>query len=101
MTKTNETLTKAICNKGFSGNSSILPRSNFGVFGQGSTPQSLTAYSRKPLPTRRRKDSDTVNDRNNGLRMKKEMTMNEKRFSFISIKKKQKNKLRLLNIMNY
>jgi len=24
-------VTKAICNKGFSGNSSILPRSNFGV----------------------------------------------------------------------
>jgi hypothetical protein len=41
----NETLTKAICNKGFSGNSSILPRSNFGVSGQGSSTQSLTAYS--------------------------------------------------------
>jgi hypothetical protein len=41
----NETLTKAICNKGFSGNSSILPRSNFGVVGQESSPQSLTAYS--------------------------------------------------------
>jgi hypothetical protein len=41
----NETLTKAICNKGFSGNSSILPRSNFGVGGQESSPQSLTAYS--------------------------------------------------------
>ena len=37
--------TKAICNKGFSGNSSILPRSNFGVGGQESSPQSLTAYS--------------------------------------------------------
>jgi len=33
------------------------------------------------LPTRRRKDSDTENDRKNGLRMKKEMTMKEKRFS--------------------
>jgi len=41
----NETLTKAICNKGFSGNLSILPRINFGVGGQESSPQSLTAYS--------------------------------------------------------
>ncbi len=38
-------LTKAICNKGFSGYSSILPRSNFGVGGQDSSPQSLTAYT--------------------------------------------------------
>jgi len=37
--------TKVICNKGFSDNSSILPRSNFGVGGQDSSPQSLTAYS--------------------------------------------------------
>jgi hypothetical protein len=43
--KNNETLTKAICNKGFSGNSSILPRLNFGAVGQVSIPQSLTAYS--------------------------------------------------------
>jgi hypothetical protein len=41
----NETLTKAICNKGFRGNSSILPRSNFGVGGQARSPQSLTAHS--------------------------------------------------------
>ena len=27
-------VTNALCNKGFSGNSSILPRSNFGVCGQ-------------------------------------------------------------------
>jgi hypothetical protein len=40
-------VTKAICNKGFRGNSSILPRSNFGVGGQESSPQSLTAYSLK------------------------------------------------------
>ena len=40
-----ETLTKAICNKGFSGNSSILPRIKFRVTLQGSSPQSLTAYS--------------------------------------------------------
>jgi len=38
-------LTKAICNKGSSGNSSVLPRSNFGASGQESSPQSLTAYS--------------------------------------------------------
>ena len=38
-------VTKAICNKGFSGNSSILPRSNFRVSKQESSPQSLTAYS--------------------------------------------------------
>ena len=37
--------TKAICNKGFRGNSSILPRLNFGVCGQVSSPQSLTAHS--------------------------------------------------------
>jgi len=41
-----EGITKAICHKGLSGNSSILPRSNFGVGGQESSPQSLTAYSR-------------------------------------------------------
>ena len=40
-------VTKAICNKGFSGNSSILPRSNFRVGRQESSPQSLTAYSLK------------------------------------------------------
>jgi hypothetical protein len=43
--KKNETPTKAICNKGFSGNSNILPRSNFGVGRQESSPQSLTAHS--------------------------------------------------------
>jgi len=37
--------TKAICNKGFSGNSSILPRLKFRVGGQDSSPQSLTAHS--------------------------------------------------------
>lgn len=37
--------TKAICNKGFSGNSSVLPRSNFGACEQESSPISLTAYS--------------------------------------------------------
>ncbi|MBS1648284.1 MAG: beta-lactamase family protein [Bacteroidetes bacterium] len=38
-------VTKAICNKGFSGNASIMPRLNFGACGQESSPQSLTAYS--------------------------------------------------------
>jgi len=42
-----ETLTKCICNKGFNGNSNILPRSNFGVGGHENSPQSLTAYSLK------------------------------------------------------
>ena len=40
-----QAVTKAICNKGFSGNWNILPRSNFGVGGQESRPQSLTAHS--------------------------------------------------------
>jgi heterodisulfide reductase subunit A-like polyferredoxin len=43
--KNNEMPTKAICNKGFSGISSILPRSNFGLGRQESSPQSLTAHS--------------------------------------------------------
>ena len=38
-------LTKAIYNKGFSGNSSILPRIKFCVGRQDSRPQSLTVYS--------------------------------------------------------
>ena len=37
--------TKAICNKGFSGNSSILHHLNFGVNGQNSFSLHLTAYS--------------------------------------------------------
>jgi len=40
-----QAVTKAICNKGFSSNSSILPRIKFLVGGQDSSPQSLTAYS--------------------------------------------------------
>ena len=44
-TKEHQAVTKAICNKGFSGNSSILPRIKFRVGGQESSPQSLTAYS--------------------------------------------------------
>jgi hypothetical protein len=38
-------VTKAICNKGFSGISSILPRIKFRVCGQVTAPQSLTAHS--------------------------------------------------------
>ena len=41
----NETPTKCICHKGFSGYSSIVARSNFRVGGQGTTPQSLTAHT--------------------------------------------------------
>jgi len=40
-----QAVTKAICNKGLIRNSSILPRIKFRVGGQGSSPQSLTAYS--------------------------------------------------------
>ena len=40
-----EGITKAICHKGFSGKSNILPRSKFGIGGQECSPQSLTAYS--------------------------------------------------------
>lgn len=38
-------VTKAISNKGFSGNLSILPRSKFLVCEQVTAPQFLTAYS--------------------------------------------------------
>jgi len=41
----NETLTKCICHKGFSGYSSIFARSNFRVGGQDTAPQSLTAHT--------------------------------------------------------
>ena len=40
-----QAVTKAICKKGFSGNSSILPRIKFCVSGQESSPQSLSAHS--------------------------------------------------------
>jgi hypothetical protein len=43
--KKGERLTKAICNKGFSGNSSILHRIILRVGRQESNPQSLTAHS--------------------------------------------------------
>ena len=45
MTKKTEPPTKALFNKGFSGNYRILPRLKFGAGGQESSPQSLTAYS--------------------------------------------------------
>ena len=41
----NETLTKCICHKGFSGYSSVVARSNIRVGGQETTPQSLTAHT--------------------------------------------------------
>ena len=41
--KVGQLVTKCSSNKGFSGDSSILPRSYFGVGRQGSSPQSLTA----------------------------------------------------------
>jgi hypothetical protein len=41
----NETLTKCICHKGFSGYSSVVARSNFRVGGQVTAPQSLTAHT--------------------------------------------------------
>jgi hypothetical protein len=41
----NETLTKCICHKGFSGYSSVVARSKFCVGGQETAPQSLTAYT--------------------------------------------------------
>ncbi len=40
----------------------------------------------------RKKDSDTENGRENGLRMKNEMTMKEKRFSFFADLQKRKPK---------
>jgi len=55
----NETLTKAICNKGFSGNSSILPRIKFGVTGQDSSPQSPTISYRRPLAVTLKRHSKT------------------------------------------
>ncbi len=45
----NETLTKCICHKGFSGYSSVVARSNIRVGGQETTPQSLTAHTLEPL----------------------------------------------------
>jgi len=41
----NETPTKCICHKGFSGDSSIVARSNFRVGGLETAPQSLTAHT--------------------------------------------------------
>ena len=43
--KEKRVVTKAMYNKGLSGKSSILPRSNFGVGGQVYSPQSLTVHS--------------------------------------------------------
>ena len=43
-------ITKCSSNKGFSGKSSIMPLSNFGVDGQDSSPQSLTAATLDRYP---------------------------------------------------
>jgi len=43
--KERQPATKAICNKGFSGYSSVVARSNFCVGGQETAPQSLTAHT--------------------------------------------------------
>jgi hypothetical protein len=43
--KKHETLTKCICHKGISGNSSVVARSDFRVGGQDTAPQSLTAHT--------------------------------------------------------
>jgi hypothetical protein len=51
--------THNIANKGFSGNSSILPRSKFGVGGQDSSLQSLTAYSIASIVVRYLKKRET------------------------------------------
>jgi hypothetical protein len=40
-----ERLTKCICHKGFSGNSSIVARSNFSAGGQVNATQTLTAHT--------------------------------------------------------
>lgn len=41
----NETLTKCICHKGFSGYSGVVAHSNFRIGEQETTPQSLTAHT--------------------------------------------------------
>ncbi|MBE0663983.1 MAG: hypothetical protein IH597_16115 [Bacteroidales bacterium] len=53
--------TKAICNKGFSGNSNILPRIKFGVTWQESRPQSPTISYRQPLQASLKDDTATIN----------------------------------------
>jgi hypothetical protein len=44
-------ITKCSSNKGFSGNSSVLPHLKFGVGGQESNQRSHTAYSLSRYPT--------------------------------------------------
>lgn len=63
-----QAVTKCSGNKAFSGNLSILPRSNFGVFRQENSPQSLTGHTAKC-----KKDSATLKDNINSinLRLKK------------------------------
>jgi hypothetical protein len=56
----NETLTKCICHKGFSGYSSIVARSNFHIGGQDTTTQPLTAHTLDRY-AQAEKDNDTAN----------------------------------------
>lgn len=49
-------------------------------------------FDKFTLVRRRRKDSDNENDRNNGLRMKKEMTIKKKDLVFLPTRKKEKRK---------
>ena len=77
--KNGKRITKAICNKGFRGNSSILPRIKFGVGGQESSPQSLTAYSLNRWQQADEKDHNSKNDRNNDLRMEYKITIKTKK----------------------
>lgn len=53
-----ELLTKELCNKGYSGNSSILPHIQFRCRGTGSSPQSIAAYP-LPLCTSAEKQNDS------------------------------------------
>ena len=56
----------------------------------GNRPQSAPACSFLRYQQGEKKDSDTENDRENGLRMEKEMTMKEKRFSFFADPQEEK-----------
>jgi len=59
----NETLTKCICHKGFSGYSNVVARSNIRVGGQDTAPQSLTAHTLDRYKQGEEKDSDNDNDK--------------------------------------
>jgi hypothetical protein len=65
----------------------IITRISLCAFRQENIRQSATNHICGTLPTRRRKDSDNENDRQNGLRMNNEMTVKEKGFSFLPTRK--------------